>query len=105
VVNVSWNDAVAFCKWLSRKEGKSYRCRPRPSGNMPAGRARRRGTTTGTNPEGLAAVGNVADATAKAKFPDWDWPIQGTRRLRLRGPGGQVQAERFRALRHARQRL
>ena len=25
MVNVSWNDAVAFCQWLSRKEGKAYR--------------------------------------------------------------------------------
>ena len=25
VVNVSWNDATEFCKWLSRKEGKTYR--------------------------------------------------------------------------------
>jgi len=25
VVNVSWNDANAFCKWLSEKEGKTYR--------------------------------------------------------------------------------
>jgi formylglycine-generating enzyme required for sulfatase activity len=25
VVNVSWRDAVAFCEWLSRKEGKTYR--------------------------------------------------------------------------------
>jgi formylglycine-generating enzyme len=25
VVNVSWNDAVAFCQWLSKKEGKTYR--------------------------------------------------------------------------------
>ncbi len=25
VVNVSWNDAVAFCKWLSKVEGRTYR--------------------------------------------------------------------------------
>ncbi|MCB9873619.1 MAG: SUMF1/EgtB/PvdO family nonheme iron enzyme [Planctomycetaceae bacterium] len=25
VVNVSWNDAVAFCEWLSKKEGVPYR--------------------------------------------------------------------------------
>ena len=25
VLYVSWNDAVAFCEWLSKKEGKSYR--------------------------------------------------------------------------------
>jgi formylglycine-generating enzyme required for sulfatase activity len=25
VVNLSWNDAVAFCEWLSRKEGVTYR--------------------------------------------------------------------------------
>ena len=25
MVHVSWNDAVAFCAWLSRKEGTTYR--------------------------------------------------------------------------------
>lgn len=25
VTEVSWNDAVAFCEWLSKKESKTYR--------------------------------------------------------------------------------
>ena len=25
VINISWNDAVAYCEWLSRKTGKKYR--------------------------------------------------------------------------------
>lgn len=25
MVSVSWNDAVAFCEWLSKEEGKTYR--------------------------------------------------------------------------------
>jgi len=25
VLDVTWNDAIAFCAWLSRKEGKTYR--------------------------------------------------------------------------------
>ena len=25
VVNVTWNDAVAFCDWMSKKEDKQYR--------------------------------------------------------------------------------
>jgi formylglycine-generating enzyme len=71
VVNVSWNDAVAFCEWLSRKEGATYRLPTEAEWEY----ACRAGTTTkyssGDDPEGLAAVGNVADGTAKAKYPTW----------------------------------
>ncbi len=70
VVGVSWNDAVAFCEWLSRKEGKAYRLPTEAEWEY----ACRAGTTTryssGDDPETLAKVGNVPDATYRAKFPD-----------------------------------
>jgi formylglycine-generating enzyme len=69
VVNVSWNDAVAFCTWLSRKEAKTYRLPTEAEWEY----ACRAGTTSryscGDDPEGLVAAGNIADGTAKAKYP------------------------------------
>ncbi len=71
VVNVSWNDAVAFAEWLSRKEGVTYRLPTEAEWEY----ACRAGTTTryfcGDDAEALAKVGNVADGTAKAKYPIW----------------------------------
>ena len=48
VVNVSWNDTVAFCKWLSKRKARPIGCPRRRSGNMPAVRGRPRGTTAAT---------------------------------------------------------
>lgn len=68
VVNVSWNDAVAFCQWLSRKESKTYRLPTEAEWEY----ACRAGTRTryyfGDDIEGLATVGNVGDGTLRAEF-------------------------------------
>ena len=72
VVNVSWNDAVAFCEWLSAKEGKTYQLPSEAQWEY----ACRAGTTSlwwhGADAEGLAKIGNVADGTAKEKFSSWN---------------------------------
>ncbi|MGD0897015.1 MAG: formylglycine-generating enzyme family protein [Thermoguttaceae bacterium] len=95
VVNASWNDAVAFCKWLSRKEGKTYRLPTEAEWEY----ACRAGTTTryysGDDPETLAKVGNVADATAKAKFPDWKWTIKASDGYVFTSPVGSFKPNAF----------
>jgi len=95
VVNVSWNDAVAFCKWLGKKENKTYRLPTEAEWEY----ACRAGTTTryysGDDPETLAKVGNVADAAAKAKFPDWKYSIKANDGYVFTAPVGKFKPNAF----------
>ena len=68
VVNVSWNDAHAFCDWLTTKENSRVRYRLATEAEWEY--ACRAGATSlfpnGDDPEKLASIGNVADASASA---------------------------------------
>jgi formylglycine-generating enzyme required for sulfatase activity len=69
VVNVMWDDAVAFCGWLSRKEGVLYRLPTEAEWEY----ACRAGTHTqycnGNDPQKVVEVGNIADGTLKKQCP------------------------------------
>ncbi len=88
VVNVSWNDAMEFCKWLSREEGNTYRLPTEAEWEY----ACRAGTTTryshGDAPEGSAKVGNIADAAFEAQFPELKGVIQASDGYAYTSPAG-----------------
>ena len=65
VIEVDWNDAKAYVRWLSRKTGEDYRLLSEAEWEYVA----RAGTTTayswGNDPNGGCAYSNGADMTAK----------------------------------------
>jgi formylglycine-generating enzyme required for sulfatase activity len=95
VVCVSWNDAKAFCQWLSEKENKTYRLPTEGEWEYSCRAGTKTAFAHGDDPEGLAAVGNGADATARAKFPGWSIGINAKDGHVFTAPVGQFKANAF----------
>jgi formylglycine-generating enzyme required for sulfatase activity len=95
VVNVSWNDAVAFCDWLSRKEGKTYRLPTEAEWEYSCRAGTRTRFHSGEDDETLAQVANVADASGKRRFPHWTWAIKADDGYAFTAPVGQFRANDF----------
>lgn len=71
VVNVSWEDAQAFCAWLTRKDGREYRL-PSEAEWEYACRAATAPSSTrfhgGNSDTHLAVIGNIADWSLRAQL-------------------------------------
>jgi formylglycine-generating enzyme required for sulfatase activity len=94
VVNVTWNDANAFCRWLAQRSKKAVRLPTEAEWEYAARAGSEKRFYSGDSPESLVKVGNVADGTAKKKFPDWHTTI-GEDGYVFTAPVGQFLPNRF----------
>ncbi len=95
VVNVTWNDAVVFCDWLSKKEGKKYSLPTEAQWEYSC----RAGTKTrffsGDDAETLKGVANIADASFKQKCPAASWAVAWDDGYPFTAPVGKFEPNAF----------
>jgi formylglycine-generating enzyme required for sulfatase activity len=77
VVQVSWNDAKAFCDWLAKKSGKTVFLPPEAQWEYACRAGTRTAHPWGTAPDAGKGWANCADQSLKKKIPNapavWDF--------------------------------
>jgi sulfatase modifying factor 1 len=95
VVNVSFNDAQAFCAWLSKKENKTYRLPTEAEWEYACRAGSQAAFHYGNDPEQLTRFGNIADATAKAKLPQLKAAVTSSDGYVFTAPVGKFEGNAF----------
>jgi formylglycine-generating enzyme required for sulfatase activity len=70
VVNVSWNDAFAFCEWLAAREQARYQLPTEAQWEFACRAGAGTAYANGDDPEKVVEMGNIVDALAKEVFAD-----------------------------------
>ncbi|HRN75084.1 formylglycine-generating enzyme family protein [Ottowia sp.] len=71
VVNVTWNDAVAMARWLSQREGVSYRLPTEAEWEYAARAGTRTRYPAGDDPAVLQGSANIFDRETALRWPRW----------------------------------
>ena len=95
MVQVSWNDARAFCDWVKRKTGKATRLPTEAEWERACRGGERKGRYFfGDDEEELARYGNVADASFRRATKN-DWGIKADCGYAFTVPVGQFLANQY----------
>jgi sulfatase modifying factor 1 len=95
VLLVSWQDAEAFCRWLSTKEGRTYRLPTEAEWEYAARAGTNTPWWTGGDPAALATGGNTADVALRTKVPRAKWSAGWTDGHAFLAPVGSFEPNAF----------
>lgn len=93
-VCISWADAQAYVDWLTRKTGKTYRMLSEAEWEFVARAGSDERFFFGDNENDLCRYDNIGDATAHARWPNWETADCSDGRL-FTAPVGSYQANPF----------